>query len=156
MEDVLQSRAYKMFKNPTKAELIFSNRLRKAKIKFKQQYVIGHYIADFVIGNVVIELDGSSHNGREVYDAKRDSFIRKKGFKVVRINNWQAETFNLDFIRPTKKTPKPRKKTKRMNSLSSKQVPEHGRKDDLFEVAENVFGDIFLINKRDGSCYKKL
>jgi very-short-patch-repair endonuclease len=32
-----------------------------------------------------IEIDGSSHRGREEKDAERDAFLRSRGWKVIRI-----------------------------------------------------------------------
>jgi len=48
------------------------------------------YIADFYFPHqkLVVELDGSAHNGREEYDAKRTDNIRKHhGYHVLRIKN---------------------------------------------------------------------
>lgn len=110
---ILNSRAFKMRINPTPAEKIFAGRLLEAKINFKQQFVIEPYIADFVIGKTIIELDGSSHDGREVYDAKRDLYLRERKYKVIRILNKDAEKFDLSpFIHVKKiKAKKPKKKS---------------------------------------------
>ena len=41
-----------------------------AGLKFRRQFPIGPYFADFVCleANLVVELDGESHEGREEYD----------------------------------------------------------------------------------------
>jgi len=46
-----------------------------------------HYTLDFghPKAKVDIELDGSSHRGREEKDRKRDEFLRNLGWKVIRI-----------------------------------------------------------------------
>jgi len=45
------------------------------------------YFGDFVWlrEKLVVEIDGSSHAGKEEYDSKRDARIIKDGFRVVRI-----------------------------------------------------------------------
>jgi len=89
-----------MRKNPTRAERIFADRLRVAGIKHRQQVGMGFYIADFLIDSkmLVIELDGSSHDGRSWYDQRRDRFIRRVGFRVIRIPNSEAATWPLANI----------------------------------------------------------
>mgnify|MGYP001435501761 CR=1 FL=1 len=46
-----------------------------------------NYIVDFYCTNcnVVIEIDGSSHNGKEDYDAKRDEYLESLGLTVIHI-----------------------------------------------------------------------
>ncbi len=53
------------------------------------QFVIQHYIADFCIPNLklVIEVDGASHSGRETYDRKRDLYMEREGYRVLRFTN---------------------------------------------------------------------
>lgn len=57
--------------------------------KFKRQYPIGPYIADFVCiaCKVIIELDGSQHAQRSDYDAERTAYLRSRGFRVLRYWN---------------------------------------------------------------------
>lgn len=45
------------------------------------------YVLDFAHpeAKVNIEIDGSSHRGHEVRDARRDVFLRSLGWKVIRI-----------------------------------------------------------------------
>lgn len=79
----------------------FCARLDEAQIEHICQCILGFYIADFVVPSrmLVIELDGSSHDGREAYDAKRDAFLRGLGFTVLRIKNRDMATFPLEEIR---------------------------------------------------------
>jgi len=50
-------------------------------------------VADFVVLTkafevlAVIELDDSSHKGREVQDSKRDSLLERAGYRVLRFKN---------------------------------------------------------------------
>ncbi|UYZ60115.1 endonuclease domain-containing protein [Hymenobacter latericus] len=59
---------------------------------FKNQVVFGYYILDFVVPSkmLVIELDGSSHEGREAYDARRDAFVKECGLTTIRLHNDNA------------------------------------------------------------------
>jgi len=95
MYKVLLSRSKNMIQNPTKAELIFKNRLIDKQIPFQTQKIIQPYIVDFLIGKTIIELDGSSHDGREEYDEKRTAFLNKLGYDVIRVKNSEAKTFSL-------------------------------------------------------------
>ena len=47
----------------------------------------GYYKLDFAHSDakVDIEIDGSSHRGKEKQDARRDAFLRANGWKVIRI-----------------------------------------------------------------------
>ena len=54
----------KLRKNATKEEnLLWYNFLRKYRVQFRRQYVIGNYIVDFFChkAKLVVELDGSQH-----------------------------------------------------------------------------------------------
>lgn len=76
----------KRIQEDSKAELIFGNFLKRNNIPFKFQYKIGRYRADFLIDDsLVVELDGPQHNNRKEYDEIRDKYIRKLGYKVLRI-----------------------------------------------------------------------
>ena len=48
-----------------------------------------HYIADFVCHpkRLIIEIDGSSHQGRQAYDAQRTRVLEHKGYMVLRFTN---------------------------------------------------------------------
>ena len=55
---------------------------------FRKQHSIGNYIVDFYCAekSIVLEVDGSSHEGREDYDAARDAFLTGLGLTVVHIS----------------------------------------------------------------------
>ena len=59
--------------------------------KFKRQFLIGRYIVDFVCleSKLVVELDGGQHAGQASYDEIRDSYLKARGFRVLRI--WNTE-----------------------------------------------------------------
>ena len=58
-------------------------------VKFRRQYPIGPYFADFVCieKRLVIELDGNQHATDIEYDNKRTDFIESQGYAVIRIAN---------------------------------------------------------------------
>ena len=58
-------------------------------MKFRRQFPIGPYFADFVCleANLVVELDGESHEGREEYDDRRTKYLESCGFQVFRVMN---------------------------------------------------------------------
>lgn len=59
--------------------------------KFRRQYPIGKYIADFacIPARLVIEVDGDTHgtDESEARDAKRTDDINKFGYRVIRFSN---------------------------------------------------------------------
>jgi very-short-patch-repair endonuclease len=58
------------------------------KIDFDRQKVIGNYIVDFYVKKLrlIIEIDGSSHIGKELYDAERERFLVSLGLTMYRIS----------------------------------------------------------------------
>jgi very-short-patch-repair endonuclease len=68
-------------------------------LKFRRQHPIEPYIVDFYCAsaNLVIELDGDSHNGRLEYDEARDERLRSLGVRVIRILNHEVLS-NLEGV----------------------------------------------------------
>ena len=90
---VVNNYATKMRENPTKAEDSFSKELDKNGISYRQQVVIDckvkKYIADFMVGKTVIEVDGGTHHKPKAvkYDAVRTDRLESLGYSVLRIDN---------------------------------------------------------------------
>jgi very-short-patch-repair endonuclease len=85
-----RSRAREMRHSPVSLEKLYWASLRDRRLggyKFRRQYLIGPYIADFVCTErkLVLELDGPLHD--EEYDRRRDAYLRKQGYRVMRIKN---------------------------------------------------------------------
>ncbi|MBV8190913.1 MAG: endonuclease domain-containing protein [Alphaproteobacteria bacterium] len=85
-------RARTLRKSPTDAEYLLWKHLRSRKLsgfKFRRQHSVGPYICDFACleGGMVVELDGSQHVEQSDYDERRDSFLRSRGFRVIRFWN---------------------------------------------------------------------
>ena len=82
-------------KKATKAENILWQAIRNRKfmnIKFRRQYWIGNYIADFVCleHKLIIELDGNFHLEQQEYDNIRTYILSVLNFKVLRFWNWEV------------------------------------------------------------------
>jgi very-short-patch-repair endonuclease len=65
---------------------------RLAGLKFRRQVPIGQYIVDFlcVEHDLILELDGDSHNERGEYDMRRQQILESNGYRVLRISNDDA------------------------------------------------------------------
>lgn len=79
-------------RQPTEAERLLWSRLRNRQLegfKFKREYTIGDYIADFVCveAMLVIELDGGIHATQVEYDKMRDRFLETQHYRVLRFEN---------------------------------------------------------------------
>jgi len=86
----------------TESENILWKALRNRKLnglKFRRQVALGRYIVDFICveEKIIIEVDGSSHIGRDVYDNNRDRFFRSHGLKTLRFTNIQIKE-SLDLV----------------------------------------------------------
>lgn len=77
----LEERAEKMRQNPTLSESIAKKILEP--LGFKEQFIIFPYITDFFNPEThfVIEINGSSHQGREIKDKNKESYLRRLGNK---------------------------------------------------------------------------
>lgn len=68
-------------------------------LTFTAQVVIGNYIADFACDQlpIVLEVDGSSHRGRERQDEKRDRWFASQGYTTIRISAFAA-AFQTEIV----------------------------------------------------------
>jgi very-short-patch-repair endonuclease len=88
----LKPYAQKLRNGSTKSEIrMWSQLLRAKKMKgysFLRQRPVGPYIADFMCKklNLIIEVDGSSHDGREEQDKERDAALAELGFTTLRFS----------------------------------------------------------------------
>ena len=88
----LKHLARELRKNQTKEEsLLWNQFLRQYPLRFRRQYIIGNYIADFYChqAKLVVELDGSQHYDPEEQekDAERTRYLESQGLKVLRFSN---------------------------------------------------------------------
>ena len=92
----LLSKSRSLRKGYVLAEVIFWKQVRNKEfhqIDFDRQRIIGNFIVDFYIKSlgVVIEIDGSSHDGEEEYDEKRQQFLESLNLKVYRISDYRVK-----------------------------------------------------------------
>src|SRR5690554_1042309 len=86
----LKERAKELRQAGNLSEVLFWNQVKNKQFKgldFDRQKIIGNYIVDFYCSNcqVVIEIDGSSHDDKVEYDANRDQYLEELGLKVIHI-----------------------------------------------------------------------
>ena len=93
---ILRDRAKQMRSESTPAEHRLWQMLRAKRLaayKFKRQLPVDHYIADFacLARRVIVEVDGGQH-ADSPGDARRDTYLQAKGFRVLRF--WNDDIFN--------------------------------------------------------------
>ena len=91
-DDHLVPRARSLRQTATKPEKVLWNCLRNSSlggVKFRRQFPIGPYVADFCCYNekLIIELDGESHDFSEQKDAERTAWLHGQGYRVLRFSN---------------------------------------------------------------------
>ena len=97
--------ARKLRKNMTDAELTLWAKLRRKQLNghtFYRQKNIGNYIVDFYCpgAKLVVELDGGQHAKDKDYDERRDEFLQREGYRVLRFWNDEMLT-NKDYVLQT-------------------------------------------------------
>lgn len=88
----LKQKAKELRKAGNLSEVLFWQGVKNKQFKgldFDRQKIIGNYIVDFYCANcqVVIEIDGESHNGKWEYDTKRDEYLKSLGLTVIHVDD---------------------------------------------------------------------
>ena len=88
----ISHRASKLRKAGILSEALLWDMLKNGQflgLDFDRQKQIGNYFADFYCAelNLVIEIDGSSHDDKYEYDKRRDEYMEKLGLRVIRISD---------------------------------------------------------------------
>ncbi len=96
----LHKRAAEMRRNPTEPEKRVWGILSGSQLggyKFRRQSVIGYFIADFLCPQkaLIVEVDGDTHD--EAKDRLRDDILADRGFRVIRVTNFDAIT-NIEGV----------------------------------------------------------
>jgi very-short-patch-repair endonuclease len=91
----LKGNAQNLRKSMTKEETkLWYQFLCRYPNRFRRQYVIGNYIADFYChqAKLVVELDGSQHYTPEEmeYDQARTAYLQSQGLQVLRFSNLEV------------------------------------------------------------------
>ena len=84
------------------SEVLFWKQVRAGEfhnIDFDRQRIIGNFIVDFYIKTLglVVEIDGSSHEGKEEYDNFRQEYLESLGLKFFRISDFDVKN-NLVIV----------------------------------------------------------
>jgi very-short-patch-repair endonuclease len=84
------------------SEVLFWQQVHKYKfhkIDFDRQRIIGNYIVDFYVKTLglVVEIDGSSHDNKQAYDAERQAYLESFGLKVFRCTDEDVKK-NIDSV----------------------------------------------------------
>ena len=98
----LRKNARELRKNSTLSEVLLWNLLKNKRangLDFDRQRIIGNYIVDFYCPklNLVIEIDGCSHDNKYTYDKKRDNYLKSLGLHVVHFDDYDVK-FNIDKV----------------------------------------------------------
>ena len=95
----LRVRSRTLRRNLTEAERIIWYAVRAHRLNgasFRRQTPIGPFIVDFVChdARLIIEVDGGQHfeSENEKRDARRDRFLARKGYRVLRFSNHDVMT----------------------------------------------------------------
>ncbi len=98
----LKERARELRKAGNLSEVLLWNQLKNKQLfglDFDRQKIIGNYIVDFYCAEkeLVLEIDGSSHDYKVEYDALRDAFLTGLGLTVIHILDIDVKT-NLSGV----------------------------------------------------------
>ncbi|MDQ4087473.1 MAG: endonuclease domain-containing protein [Pseudomonadota bacterium] len=98
---VAKARALRRTMSLAEARLWQLLRRRAQGFKFRHQHPMGPFVADFycAAAKLVIELDGIAHEmgDRPAQDARRDAWLRSRGYKILRIPAAELRT-NADGV----------------------------------------------------------
>ena len=88
--------ARKLRSKQTRSEALLWEILRAKQLcglKFRRQHPIGPFFADFacVEKMLVVEIDGDCHDYKGEEDLAREEFMKKLGWKVLRLNAAEVE-----------------------------------------------------------------
>ena len=79
-----------MRRHPTPSEHVLWQAIRGGRLgaSFRRQVPIGPYIVDFLAPRqrLVVEVDGGYHAARGTADQRRQRWLEKQGFRVVRLS----------------------------------------------------------------------
>lgn len=92
----LKQRSRDLRNQSTLSEVLLWKHLRAKQMKgfqFNRQKPLENFIADFYCKqlNLVIEIDGSSHEGKEQYDKDRDIELQKLGLTILHFSDQEIK-----------------------------------------------------------------
>jgi len=79
--------------------VVLREEAKAREFKFRRQVALHPYVADFACmeTRLLVELDGSSHEAQQNYDARREEHLRQMGFHVLRFSNDEV-TNNVEGV----------------------------------------------------------
>jgi very-short-patch-repair endonuclease len=98
----LKEKARQLRNDSTKTEILLWSFLKGRQLcgyDFHRQKPIDEYVVDFFCNELMlaIEIDGVSHIGKELYDAKRQSRLEKLGVRFLRFKDDDV-FYNCDYV----------------------------------------------------------
>ena len=98
----LKEKARELRKAGNLSEVLLWNKLKKGQMlgfDFTRQQIIGNYIVDYHCPklNLVIEIDGESHDFKSEYDEKKNEFLKSLGLEVLHFKDIDVKK-SLDNI----------------------------------------------------------
>ena len=92
----LKERARELRKAGNLSEVLLWNAVKNKQLEdldFDRQRVIGNYIVDFYCHEyaLVVEIDGSSHDDKQEYDAGRDAYLKGLGLNVLHVQDIEVK-----------------------------------------------------------------
>jgi len=98
----LKEKARQLRNDSTKTEILLWTFLKGRQLcgyDFHRQKPIDEYVVDFFCNELMlaIEIDGVSHIGKELYDAKRQSRLEKLGVRFLRFKDDDV-FYNCDYV----------------------------------------------------------
>jgi very-short-patch-repair endonuclease len=89
----LKEHAKELRKNATFTERLLWKYLRAGQLngyRFLRQNPIDEFIVDFYCKRLrlVIEIDGVTHNEKQIYDKRRENRLKELGFTVLRLDGY--------------------------------------------------------------------
>ena len=98
----LKEKARQLRNDSTKTEILLWTFLRSRQLRgydFHRQKPIDEYIVDFFCNELMlaIEIDGVSHIGKEMYDAKRQRKLEDLGVRFLRFKDDDV-FYNCDYV----------------------------------------------------------
>lgn len=138
------------YNQPTEAETVLWESLKNKKLedfKFRRQYIIGSYIADFVClkKKLVVEIDGLIHQLPEnkKSDKERIAWLKEHEFRVIRFTDEEVLT-NLDHV--LDKILRTLKKAPASGSGGAGKVLMATVKGDVHDIGKNIVSVVLGCN----------
>jgi very-short-patch-repair endonuclease len=98
----LKERARQLRNQSTLSEVLLWNRLKQKQLRglqFLRQKPLDAFIVDFFCYDLLlaIEIDGSSHDGKEDYDRRRQQRLKSFGIRFLRFTDHDVKT-NIEGV----------------------------------------------------------